>query len=102
MSPAGSPGPSSPSSAARVERLRSVLTERFAPAALEIFDESHHHVGHLGAADGRGHFRVRIVAGAFAGMRPLARHRLVYEAVGRLLETDVHALALETLAPGEG
>jgi BolA protein len=85
----------------RVERLRRALAERFAPLSLEVIDESHRHLGHAGAADGRGHFRVRIVAHAFAGQRPLARHRLVYAAVEPLLKSDVHALALETLAPDE-
>jgi len=89
------------STSERVRRLREALERRFAPVALEVIDESHRHIGHVGAADGRGHFRVRIVAPAFAGLKPLARHRLVYEALDDLLKTAVHALALETLAPGE-
>lgn len=83
----------------RIERLRTTLEARFAPLELEVLDESHHHIGHAGAADGRGHFRVRIVAEAFRGLSPLERHRLIYAAVDHLLRTDIHALALDARAP---
>ena len=49
------------------------------------------------ARDGRGHFDVTIEAEAFRGKRPLACHRLVYEAMGSLMETDIHALSIEAL-----
>ncbi|GAB3735938.1 BolA family transcriptional regulator [Silanimonas algicola] len=78
-------------------RLRTALQ----PQSLEVIDDSHKHRGHAGAADGRSHFSVRIVADAFAGLRPIARHRLVYEALGSLMATDIHALAIEARAPGE-
>jgi BolA protein len=83
----------------RAERLRQKLVARFAPVQLSIEDESHHHAGHAGAAGGQSHFRVRIVAEAFRGMSPVARHRLVYSAVDDLLKTDIHALAIEALPP---
>jgi BolA protein len=76
-----------------------VLTQRFAPQELVIEDESRHHAGHAGAAGGHSHFRVRIVAEAFRGVAPVARHRLVYAAVGDLMKTDIHALAIEALPP---
>ncbi|HJU38254.1 MAG TPA: BolA family protein [Tahibacter sp.] len=83
----------------RVDLLRERLTAALAPRELDVVDESHKHVGHEGARDGRGHFRVRVVADAFRGKPPLARHRMVYEAVGDLMQTDVHALAIEARAP---
>ncbi len=83
----------------REERLRRKLIERFAPLELAIRDESHLHAGHAGAADGHSHFRVRIVAAAFRGMTPVARHRLVYAAVEDMLREDIHALAIEALPP---
>ncbi len=52
-------------------------------------------------ADGRGHFNVRVVSAAFVGKPPLARHRAVYAAVGEMMQTDIHALSIEALAPGE-
>ncbi len=76
-----------------------MLTQRFAPQELVIEDESRHHAGHAGAAGGHSHFRVRIVAEAFRGVAPVARHRLVYAAVGDLMKTDIHALAIEALPP---
>lgn len=85
---------------ARVERLRRRL-EALEPTRLEVVDDSHHHAGHAGAADGRGHFSVLVVSKRFAGLRQLQRHRLVYEAVGDLMVTDIHALSIHALAPGE-
>lgn len=85
----------------RIERLRARLQQALAPCALTIVDESDAHRGHAGARDGRGHFRVRIVAAAFAGLSPLARHRRVYAALGELMQTEIHALAIEARAPDE-
>ena len=64
-----------------------------------VEDESHLHAGHAGAAGGAGHFRIRIVAEAFRGMSPVARHRLVYAALADMLESEIHALAIEALPP---
>jgi BolA protein len=83
----------------RESRLRQRLESRFTPSVLIIEDESHLHAGHAGAASGHGHFRVTIVAEAFRGVPPVTRHRLVYAAVGDMLQTDIHALAIEASAP---
>jgi BolA protein len=83
----------------RAAVLREILTQRFAPQELLIEDESRHHVGHQGAAGGMSHFRVRIVAEAFRDVAPVERHRLVYAALGDLMKTDIHALAIEALPP---
>jgi BolA protein len=83
----------------REQRLRRRLETRFAPSLLVIEDESHLHAGHAGSAGGHSHFRVTIVAEAFRGVSPVARHRLVYAAVDDLLKTDIHALAIEASPP---
>ena len=57
---------------ARVEAIRGLLQSAFAPSALEVIDDSHRHAGHEGAKDGRGHFTVRLVSPAFAGMATTA------------------------------
>ena len=88
-------------SGARVAAIRERLAA-LAPLELDVEDESHRHVGHVGARDGRGHFRVRIVSAAFDGLAPLARHRAVYAALGDMMQTDIHALAIDARAPGEG
>ena len=85
----------------RIERIRDRLAQAFAPVELAVEDESHLHAGHAGAATGRGHFRVRIVSEAFAGQSPVARHRQVYAALGEMMQTDIHALAISARTPGE-
>lgn len=85
----------------RVSRMREILTEALVPLALEINDESHKHAGHAGARGGQGHFSVTVVSEAFAGKLPLARHRLVYTALGDMMTTDIHALAITAKAPDE-
>lgn len=84
----------------RIERMRLALGE-LAPVDLEIVDESHLHAGHAGARSGRGHYRVRMVSARFDGMNAIARHRAVYAVLGSLMQTDIHALTLETLSPAE-
>ena len=79
-------------------RIRAAL-QALAPLSLVIVDESHRHAGHEGARDGRGHFAVEIVSTAFVGLPPLARHRKVYEAVGNLMQTDIHALSIKAMTP---
>ena len=86
---------------ARVEQIRERLVAALAPSELAIEDESHRHAGHAGARDGRGHFRVQIISAAFRGQLPLARHRAVYAALGELMQTDIHALAIDARAPEE-
>jgi len=86
---------------ARIEAIRERLTATLAPKTLEIEDESHRHAGHAGARDGRGHFRVRIVSDAFVGKSALARHQAVYAALGALMQTDIHALAIDARTPEE-
>ena len=85
----------------RVERIRAALEAALAPQALDVVDDSARHAGHEGARDGRGHFNVDIVSEAFAGLPPLARHRKVYAALGEMMQTDIHALAIKASTPEE-
>jgi BolA protein len=78
----------------RVTKIETILNESFSPTHLLVKDQSHLHAGHAGARDGRGHYEVQIVSEAFAGLRPLARHRLVYDALGTLMATDIHAVQI--------
>jgi BolA protein len=86
---------------ARTELIRDRLKDALAPEMLEIEDESHLHAGHAGARDGRGHFRVTVVSPRFAGLSRIARHRLVFDALGDLMQTDIHALTLQAFSPEE-
>ena len=83
--------------AVHIERL---LRQHLKPAHLEVRDDSRAHAGHA-SAGGKGHFHLKIVSTCFEGMKPLQRHRLVNETLAALLQTEVHALGLETLTPDE-
>lgn len=85
--------------AERVALIRSRLEAAFEPDELEIVDDSRRHAGHAGARDGRGHFNVRIRSRQFAGKKTVERHRMVYGALGTLMQTDIHALGLVALSP---
>lgn len=80
-------------STARIEMIRQRLLEKLAPQSLEIIDDSHKHAGHA-SAGGMGHFTVNICASAFEGKPLLQRHRMVYDAVGDLMQTEIHALSI--------
>ena len=81
--------------------IESDLRRALQPQSIELRDDSHLHAGHAGAREG-GHYAVRIVAPCFAGLSRVARHRLVYHALGPLTARGIHALAIEALAPDEG
>ena len=83
-------------------RIRDKLTSAFAPLRLEVVNESHLHAGHASTpGTGESHFRVSIVAPAFAGKSRLERHRLVNVALAAELAGGVHALAIKAMGPGE-
>jgi BolA protein len=83
--------------------VEQVIRERLAPlkpSALDLRDESGQHAGHSGARpSGGSHWQLTIVSEAFRGKSAVARHRMVYEALGDLMKTDVHALKIEAFAP---
>jgi BolA protein len=84
-------------SAADIEaELRAALR----PLSLEVVDDSHLHAGHAGAREGR-HFTVRVTSADFHGLSRVARHRLIYHALGRLIPRGIHALAIEAHAPDD-
>lgn len=85
----------------RPAAIRAAIETALAPSALQVEDQSHRHIGHEGASDGRGHFRVDVVSAAFVGLDALARHRAVYAAVGDLMTTDIHALTIRARTPRE-
>lgn len=85
----------------RAERISATLRSALHCDDLELIDDSHLHVGHAGARDGKGHFRVRIVSLDFDGLRTVQRHQLVYRSLGELMQTDIHALGIVALTPAE-
>ncbi len=85
----------------RIDKIREKLTAAFSPEQLDIIDESHLHAGHPGARSGGGHFVATIVSIDFTGQNMLARHRMVYDALGEMMDTDIHALSIKALTPEE-
>jgi BolA protein len=85
----------------RISRIRALIEDSLHPTSLQVEDQSHLHAGHAGARDGRGHYQVDIVAKAFAGKSLIQRHRLVYDSLGDMLETDIHALIIHATPPPE-
>jgi BolA protein len=82
----------------RIERIRAALAV-LTPTGIELIDESHEHVGHAGARDGRGHYALKITSEAFRGVGAVASHRKVYTALGDLMQTDIHALSIVASVP---
>ena len=84
--------------------FETTLRQRLAsldPLRLELIDDSAKHAGHAGARSGGGHYRLLIVSESFCGKSTLARHRLVYDALGELMRSRIHALSIQSLAPDE-
>ena len=81
--------------------LKERLTHAFSPVHLEIFDHSQEHAGHAPALQNKGYFTVIIVSSQFTGLSLVQRHRLVYTAVGDLMNQAIHALSIQAKAPGE-
>ena len=82
----------------RMAMIRERLEAALSPESLEIIDESHKHAGHA-SAGGAGHFEVKIVSNAFEGKSPIQRHRMVFDAMGDLMQTEVHALSIQADTP---
>ena len=85
----------------RIEMLRKRLTQALQPVELDIIDESAKHAGHAGAASGGGHFIVTIVSPVFENKTLIQRHRLVYDAVGDIMHSEIHALSIQARTPQE-
>jgi BolA family transcriptional regulator, general stress-responsive regulator len=85
----------------RIALIRERLTAALAPQRLEIVDESHKHAGHPGARGGGGHFKVLIVSESFADKGLLQRHRMVFDALGGAMHSEIHALSIQAYTPNE-
>ena len=84
----------------RAAALHALLEAEFGTGSTRVRDDSHHHAGHAGAGGG-GHFHVLVVSERFAGLRMLARHRLVYAAAAPMVPEDIHALSIAAELPAD-
>lgn len=85
---------------ADLDTLGELLQAALAPTSLVWQDDSAQHAGHAGAREG-GHYRLQLVSPRFAGLSRIARHRLIYDALGPLAERGVHALQIDARSPEE-
>lgn len=85
----------------RVTRIHNALAEALATDDIQIRDDSHRHVGHEGARTGLGHFTLRIRSPVFDGTSPIERHRMIYDALGSMMQTDIHALSIRAYGANE-
>lgn len=84
----------------RIEHMHSKLAA-LQPVNIDIIDDSHLHAGHEGARSGGGHYTLHIVAAQFAGKPTLARHRMIYSALGEMMKQEIHALNIKAYTPEE-
>ncbi|MDH3379136.1 MAG: BolA family transcriptional regulator [Gammaproteobacteria bacterium] len=85
----------------RVQEIERLLAAALSPSELLVKDQSHLHAGHAGAKEGKGHFEVIVVSEKFAGHNRIARHRMVYDALGIFMDSDIHALKINAFSPSE-
>ena len=85
----------------RVETIEKLLVEAFSPSEILVKDQSHLHAGHAGAKEGKGHFDVRLVSDKFDGQSRINRHRMVYDALGLYMQSDIHALRINAISPAD-
>ncbi|TAN49396.1 MAG: BolA family transcriptional regulator [Methylococcaceae bacterium] len=97
----------------RAEAVHARLTAALSPNHLEVIDDSMAHAGHAGAMqnrreaeslrllEGGGHFYAIIVAEAFTGKTSVKRHQMVYQALGDMLHSDIHAFSMKVYTPSE-
>ncbi len=85
-----------------MDELRARMEGAFPDGSIELEDDSHLHAGHAGSAGGAGHYTVRVTSARFEGLRTVARHRLVYDAVRDWMPHRVHALVIVARAPSDG
>jgi len=85
----------------RVQEIESLLEAALSPTELLVKDQSHLHAGHAGAKGGKGHFEVIVVSEKFADHNRIQRHRMVYDALGIFMESDIHALKINAFSPSE-
>ncbi len=84
----------------KIEKMRQRLAA-LQPESLEIIDDSHKHASHAGFMSDGSHYRMIIVSSLFEGKLPIARHRMVYGALGEMMKQEIHAMNIDAKTPAE-
>ena len=85
----------------RARAIEDALRLKLEAEHVAVIDQSSLHESHLGTQDEGGHFQIVVVSEHFRGLSRLAAQRVVYKALGELMETEIHALSMRTLTPEE-
>ncbi len=85
----------------RTDKIEKLLTEALTPESLQVTDDSHEHLGHGGYHEGGSHFSVTLVSKSFHSLDTLSRHRMIYDALGDMMQEEIHALKIFAYAPDE-
>jgi len=86
----------------RTEKIKQLLTDALEPTELEIVDDSASHAGHAGVRErGGGHYRVLIVSAKFIDTNTVKRHQMVYQALGSMMQAEIHALSIQAFTPDQ-
>ena len=85
----------------RARAIEDALRLKLEAEHVAVIDQSSLHESHLGTQNGGGHFQILVVSEHFRGLSRLAAQRVVYKALGELMETEIHALSMRTLTPEE-
>ncbi len=81
-------------------KIEHILRQHINIFKIDIIDESYKHRNHKKDTSG-GHFRLLIVSDDFKEMSLLSRHRLIYQALDKMIKTEIHALSIKALSIGE-
>ncbi|WP_196137879.1 BolA family transcriptional regulator [Aliikangiella sp. G2MR2-5] len=79
----------------RMKKMEELLRAALSPTEIKITDDSHLHAGHAGAKSGKGHFTLEIKSAEFEGISRVKQQQLVYQALGEMMQTDIHALIIK-------
>ncbi len=85
----------------RSQKIEKLLTDALAPESLQVTDDSQQHVGHGGYDASGSHFHVTVVSQSFHSLDTLSRHRIIYDALGEMMQNEIHALQISAYAPDE-
>jgi len=78
----------------RHAKIEKILVDYFQPEHIELIDESHKHIGHEGAKTGLSHYKLILQSKKLNDLNSIAQHRIIYQALGDLMQTDIHALSI--------
>ncbi len=85
----------------RTDKIEILLTNALAPESLQVIDDSHEHAGHGGYHESGSHFSVTVVSQSFHSLDTLSRHRIIYDALGDMMQKEIHALKIAAYSPDE-